>query len=69
MKEFADILKEFLGENHLTQVAFAQKVGIKQGQVSEWLCGKSKPGYDNLKMIATAFNISADYFFQFEDKV
>ncbi len=60
--EFKEILKEFLVENNLTQVAFAKIVGVKQSQVSEWLKGKSKPGYDILKSMSLAFNVSADYF-------
>ena len=41
---------------------FAKRVGIKQSQVSEWLKGKVKPGYDIFKSMAIAFNVSADYF-------
>ena len=59
---FSEILKEFLTENNLTQVEFAKKIGVKQSQVSEWLKGKAKPGYDLLKSMAIAFNVSADYF-------
>ena len=60
--DFCEILKDFLSENNLTQVAFAEMIGVKQSQVSEWLKGKAKPGYDTLKSMALAFNISADYF-------
>ncbi len=59
---FGEILKDFLSENNLTQVAFANLIGVKQSQVSEWLRGKAKPGYDMLKTMAITFNISADYF-------
>ncbi len=59
---FSDILKDFLTDNNLTQVAFANAIGVKQSQVSEWLKGKAKPGYDTLRNMAIAFNISADYF-------
>ena len=59
---FSEILKEFLEEKNLTQVAFSKKIGVKQSQVSEWLKGKAKPGYDILKSMAIAFDISADYF-------
>ena len=59
---FSEILKEFLEEQNLTQKAFASKIGVKQSQVSEWLHGKAKPGYDILKKMSLAFNISADYF-------
>ena len=59
---FEEILKEFLLINNLTQTAFANIVGVKQSQVSEWLNGKAKPGYDTLRRISLAFNVSADYF-------
>lgn len=60
--EFKDILRDFLRENCLSQTQFAAKIGVKQSQVSEWLRGKAKPGYDILKQMSLAFNISADYF-------
>lgn len=49
-------------ERNLTQTAFARAIDIKQSQVSEWLKGKAKPGYDMLKKMAIAFDISADFF-------
>lgn len=61
-KDFKTILKDFLLVNGLTQTQFAAKIGVKQSQVSEWLKGKAKPGYDILKQMALAFNITADYF-------
>ena len=64
---FSEILKDFLAENNLTQVTFAKTVGVKQSQVSEWLKGKAKPGYDTIKTMALAFNISADYFLGIKD--
>ena len=66
-QDFKEILRDFLAENELTQTDFAHKIGVKQGQVSEWLRGKAKPGYDTLKAMATAFNISADYFLGITD--
>ena len=58
---FSEILKDLLIEYNLTQTAFANAIGVKQSQVSEWLNCKAKPGYDTLKAIAIAYNISADY--------
>ncbi|MBR6736871.1 MAG: helix-turn-helix transcriptional regulator [Clostridia bacterium] len=66
--EFKDILKEFLKINNLSQVAFAKAIGVKQSQVSEWLKGKAKPGYDILKSMATSFDVSADYFLGIKDE-
>lgn len=59
--EFSEILKDILIERDLTQVAFAKLVGVKQSQVSEWLKGKAKPGYDTLKQMSLSLNISPSY--------
>ena len=64
---FKEILRDFLKENGLTQTEFAKKIGVKQSQVSEWLRGKAKPGYDTLKAISLAFSVSADYFLGITD--
>ncbi|MBQ2804311.1 MAG: helix-turn-helix transcriptional regulator [Clostridia bacterium] len=66
--EFSDILRHFLKVNNLTQTAFAQKIGVKQSQVSEWLKGKAKPGYDSLKQMVVAFEISAEYLLGLEEE-
>ena len=66
---FSEILKEFLEEHNLTQGAFANKIGVKQSQVSEWLHGKAKPGYDILKRMSIAFNVSADYFLGIQNQL
>ncbi len=64
---FEEILKEFLIRHDLTQTAFALALNIHQSQVSEWLKGKAKPGYDMLKRIAQAYGVSADYFLGLTD--
>ena len=58
--EFTAILKDIMLDKEINQVQLAQKAGVKPAQVSEWLSGKSKPGYDNLKALALALNVSAD---------
>lgn len=57
---FPEILQEIMIEKSLNQVQLAQLLKIKQSQISEWLKGKSKPGYDNIKLICETLNISAD---------
>ncbi len=59
---FEEILREFLQLNNLTQTEFARRIEVKQSQVSEWLKGKAKPGYDILKRMSLAFGVSSDYF-------
>lgn len=58
--DFIDILKEIMIECNLNQSQLATKLGLKQSQISEWLKGKSKPGYDNIKLICHTLGISAD---------
>ena len=59
-ENFTEILKDLIININLNQSQFANKIGLKQSQVSEWLSEKSKLGYDNLKLIYTTFGISAD---------
>ena len=59
--EFTKILKDLMKINdNLTQTELANKMGLKPSQVCEWLNGKSKPGYDSLKALALALDVSAD---------
>ena len=58
--DFVDILKDLMIDLNLNQTMLANKIGVKQSQVSEWLSGKSKPGYDNLRSICKALGISGD---------
>ncbi len=58
--DFVDILTDIMYEKKLNQTQLAKIIGVKQSQVSEWLKGKSKPGYDNLKSICINLGISAD---------
>lgn len=66
-KEFSEILTNFLKDNNLSQSEFARKIGAKPYNVCDWLRGKAKPGYDMLKAMSAAFNISADYFLGLTD--
>lgn len=67
-KDFVQILKEFLKENKMSQSEFARAAGVKPYNVSDWLKGKAKPGYDALKAMAKSLDISADYFLGLTDE-
>ncbi len=58
--EFREILQDIMVERGLNQTQLANAIGLKQSQVSEWLKGKSKPGYDSLKVLCEKLDISAD---------
>ena len=66
--DFVEILKDIMIDFNLNQTELANKIGIKQSQVSEWLNGKSKPGYDNIKAICLALDISADRLLGLDEK-
>lgn len=65
--DFIDILKDIMVDLNLNQSSLAKLVGVKQGQVSEWLKGKSKPGYDSLKAICKALDILGDRILGLKD--
>lgn len=67
-REFKDILLDFLQDYDISQNAFARKIGINKGLASDWARGKSKPGYDSLKIIAKTFNdVPVAYWLGLED--
>lgn len=66
--DFTKILNDLMKmNNNLTQTELARKINLKPSQVCEWLKGKSKPGYDSLKALALAFNVSADVLLGISD--
>ena len=65
---FIEILKVIMIDFNLNQSELANKLGLKQSQISEWLKGKSKPGYDSIRAICIALEISADRLLGLDDK-
>lgn len=49
---------QFRNSLNLTQKQFAEKAGVAQSAVNFWENGKRQPRIEQLKKIATAFNIS-----------
>ncbi len=60
--EFKEILQEYLQVKSMTQTQFAQKIGVKQSQVSEWLKGKACPGYSVMQQILTNTDENAAFW-------
>lgn len=48
-------------DENLTQVALAQKTGIKQNTISAWLSNKKEPSIKSLWLIADYFGVDIDY--------
>ncbi len=58
--ELSCLLQKTINENNLNQSLFANKINATQAQVSDWLAGKSKPNYENLRSIAMTFKVDAN---------
>lgn len=58
--EFKDIIKEIMEDEGLNQVQFAKKLDIPQGQLSNWITGRSAPSFYHLQNICKKLDISGD---------
>jgi len=54
-------IKELMKEENLTQVALAEKIGVKQNTISAWLLKKKEPSIRSLWLLADYFNVEIDY--------
>ena len=63
MNKFARILAQLIQERGLNQLQLAALIGVRQSQVSNWLNGKSLPGYHSLDQLRQKLKVNADNFF------
>ena len=49
-----DLIKQIRKKMGLTQMVFAERMGISRNMISDYECGKSKPGPAMMKKIALA---------------
>ena len=61
---FSDILRQIMKDKGLNQLVLANMLCIRQSQISNWLNGKSLPGYYSLKLLCEKLGVSADYLLQ-----
>ena len=71
---FAKQFRKILLEKGFTQQELADKIGIEQAMISQWLIGFRNPSLASLKKIAAALDISFNYFIEdssnkIEDKI
>jgi DNA (cytosine-5)-methyltransferase 1 len=64
--ELSLLLQKTISDRGLNQTTFAKSINATQAQVSDWLAGKSKPNYDNLRSIVKNFNIDANILLNVE---
>ena len=66
--EIVKVLEQILYDNRLNQTQFAERIGVKPSQVSEWLAGKNKPGYEKLRAICKEFKLDANVLLSVSNK-
>ncbi len=61
MGVFAERLKEAMVNQRMTQVQLAATVGLGKSSISQYLSGRNVPNSANLKQLAEALDVSADW--------
>ncbi len=54
-------IRGLMKEENLTQVALANKIGVKQNTISAWVLGKKEPSIRSLWLLADYFGVDIDY--------
>jgi len=54
-------IKKLRVEAGLTQEEMANKTGCTRSAIASWETGKREPKFETLEMLASFFNVSADY--------
>ena len=57
---FGERLRNLIKNGGLTQVAFAEKIGVRQSQVSGWIQGRHGPTLSTLRRIRDALGCTWD---------
>ena len=64
----SDTIKDLRRRNFLNQTAFANRIGVTQGTVSQWENGLTSPNSEQLRSISTNFDISIDELLRGENE-
>ncbi|MFI3164961.1 MAG: helix-turn-helix transcriptional regulator [Bacillota bacterium] len=63
---YIELLEQIMIEKKLSQQKIAEILEVNQTTVSQWLLGRKKPGYDNIRSICKNFEVSPNEFFEWE---
>lgn len=64
---YSEVIKEILLENNISQQEMAEKIGVNQTTISQWVLGKKKPSFDNILEIYKIYNVTPNQLFGIED--
>ena len=57
----AERIRELMKEHDINQVILAEKLGISQSAISNWLLKKKEPSIASLWLLADFFDVDIDY--------
>lgn len=60
-------MQDIMTASNLNQMEVSEMLGVRQSQVSNWINGKSLPGYYSIKMICEKLKVSADFLLEIND--
>ena len=61
-------LQALMESRNLKKAAFAQAIGISQGNLNDWRNGRSSPSVEKLERIADYFGVSTDFLLGRDDR-
>ena len=64
---YIEVIKQVMAEKQLSQQKLAEMLSVNQTTVSQWLLGRKKPSYDNIKTIYEKLGITPNVLFGIED--
>ena len=67
MSLFLSRFRGLLEESPKTQKEICEDLGIRSQKLSNWKTGYSEPNFDDLVMLASYFDVTADYLLGAED--
>ncbi len=65
--QFSERLKELRKVNNLSQFELGKLLNMSKMAISHWEKGNSEPSIEQLKIMATIFDVSVDYLIGFVD--
>lgn len=68
MSNFKNVIKDLRMEHNLTQTALANKLGVKQGVITNWELRGSEPTAEYLIKLANIFQVTTDYLLGLENE-
>lgn len=66
MENFSKALSQVMQEHGLNQLQLSKLLDIRQSQISNWIRGKSLPGFYSIRRICEVLHVSADELLEIE---